>query len=45
VHGSRCIARGDWKIGVGYRTWISVQLGTVSRVADGLTAMELAEEY
>jgi len=34
--------RGGWKIGVGYRTWISSEVGTVSRVADGLAATELA---
>jgi len=34
--------RGNWKIGIGYRTWISAEVGTVSRVADGLTASELA---
>ncbi|MGC7358398.1 hypothetical protein RA989_21365, partial [Mycobacteroides abscessus subsp. massiliense] len=26
--------RGNWKIGIGYRTWISAEVGTVSRVAD-----------
>ena len=34
--------RGNWKIGIGYRTWISSEVGMVSRVAHGLTASELA---
>ena len=34
--------RGNWKIGVGYRTWISSEVGTVSRLADGLSATQLA---
>ncbi|AIY46966.2 hypothetical protein G155_16940 [Mycobacterium sp. VKM Ac-1817D] len=39
---NRLARRGGWKIGAGYRTWISSEVGTVSRVADGLTATELA---
>ncbi|WP_234791497.1 hypothetical protein [Mycolicibacterium mucogenicum] len=34
--------RGNWKIGIGYRTWISSEVGAVNRVAEGLTATELA---
>jgi hypothetical protein len=39
---NRAARRGNWKIGIGYRTWISAEVGTVGRVADGLTATELA---
>ncbi|ALI27550.1 hypothetical protein XA26_37290 [Mycolicibacterium fortuitum] len=39
---NRLARHGGWKIGAGYRTWISSEVGTVSRVADGLTATELA---
>lgn len=39
---SRLARRGNWKIGAGYRTWVGGEVGTVSRVADGLTATELA---
>jgi hypothetical protein len=39
---NRAARRGNWKIGIGYRTWISAEVGTVSRVSDGLTASELA---
>ncbi len=38
---NRTARRGNWKIGIGYRTWISSEVGAVSRVADGLTATEL----
>lgn len=34
--------RGGWQIGVGYRTWISSDVGEVSHVADGLTKAEVA---
>lgn len=34
--------RGGWKIGVGYRTWISAQVAAVTQVADGLTMSKLA---
>ncbi|SIJ52988.1 Uncharacterised protein [Mycobacteroides abscessus subsp. bolletii] len=34
--------RGGWKIGVGYRTWISAEVGAVSHLVDRLTATELA---
>ena len=34
--------RGNWKIGVGYRTWISAEVGTVNVLVDALTATELA---
>ncbi|WP_199178330.1 hypothetical protein [Mycobacterium hubeiense] len=34
--------RGGWKIGVGYRTWISSEVGKVDHVAEGLTVTELA---
>ncbi len=39
---NRTARRGNWKIGIGYRTWISAEVGTISHVADGLTASELA---
>ena len=39
---NRTARRGDWKIGVGYRTWISAEVGSISRAANGLTASELA---
>jgi len=39
---NRLARRGGWKIGAGYRTWISSEVGTIGRVADGLTATELA---
>lgn len=39
---NRLARRGGWKIGAGYRTWISSEAGTVSRVADGLTTTELS---
>ncbi|WP_301121593.1 hypothetical protein [Mycolicibacterium fortuitum] len=39
---NRLARRGGWKIGAGYRTWISSEVGTVGRVADGLAATELA---
>lgn len=29
--------RGNWKIGIGYRTWISDEVGNVGHVADGLS--------
>ncbi|WJR32403.1 hypothetical protein P3F83_17995 [Mycobacteroides immunogenum] len=38
----RTARRGDWKIGVGYRTWISTEVGTVTHLVDRLTATELA---
>lgn len=34
--------RGNWKIGVGYRTWISAEVGTVTHLVDTLTSTELA---
>lgn len=34
--------RGNWKIGVGYRTWISSEVGAVSQVSAGLTTSEVA---
>lgn len=33
--------RGNWKIGIGYRTWISSEVGAVNQVAEGVTATEL----
>lgn len=39
---NRLARRGNWKIGAGYRTWISSEVGAVRSVADGLTASELA---
>lgn len=39
---NRIARRGNWKIGIGYRTWISSEVGKVSRVAEGLTATELS---
>lgn len=34
--------RGDWKIGVGYRTWVSAEVGEVTEAAEGLSVTELA---
>lgn len=34
--------RGNWKIGIGYRTWISTDIGTVAQAAEGLAVNELA---
>lgn len=34
--------RGGWKIGVGYRTWISGEVGAITTVANGLAVSELA---
>jgi len=34
--------RGNWKIGIGYRTWISSEVGAVRTIADGLSTTELA---
>ncbi|EHM15817.1 hypothetical protein MBOL_42060 [Mycobacteroides abscessus subsp. bolletii BD] len=34
--------RGNWKIGVGYRTWISDEVGQINHLVDRLTATELA---
>lgn len=39
---NRTARRGGWKIGVGYRTWISAQVAAVTQVADGLTMSKLA---
>lgn len=33
--------RGNWKVGVGYRTWIDAKVGTVVQIAKGLIANEL----
>lgn len=37
----RLARRGNWKIGVGYRLWLSSDAGAVSQLADGLTAVSL----
>ncbi|WP_237113435.1 hypothetical protein [Mycobacteroides abscessus] len=34
---NRVARRGNWKIRVGYRTWINAQTAAVTQVADGLT--------
>lgn len=34
--------RGNWKIGIGYRTWISSGVGRIDQLAEGLTKSELA---
>ncbi|GKT32034.1 Uncharacterised protein, partial [Aduncisulcus paluster] len=34
--------RGGWKIGVGYRTWISAEVGAINHLVDRLTATEIA---
>ncbi|AGM26813.1 Uncharacterised protein [Mycobacteroides abscessus subsp. massiliense] len=39
---NRTARRGGWKIGVGYRTWISAQVAAVTQVAEGLTMSKLA---
>ena len=33
---------GNWKIGVGYRTWINTEVGTVTQAAKGLTVTKVA---
>lgn len=38
----RLARRGNWKIGAGYRTWISKEVGQVNHLVDLLTATELA---
>lgn len=38
----RLARRGNWKIGVGYRTWISKEVGEINHLVDLLTATELA---
>ena len=37
----RLASRGNWKIGVGYRLWLSAAVGAVSQLAEGLTAVSL----
>lgn len=39
---NRTARRGNWKIGIGYRTWISAEVGAVTQAEDGLTVTELA---
>lgn len=39
---NRAARRGGWKIGIGYRTWISASIGPITTVAQGLVATELA---
>ncbi|AQA06315.1 hypothetical protein BVC93_11450 [Mycobacterium sp. MS1601] len=39
---NRLARRGGWKIGVGYRTWISNEVGSVDHAADGLTFTSVA---
>jgi hypothetical protein len=34
--------RGGWKIDVGYRTWISAEVGAVKDIAQGLSSAKLA---
>lgn len=38
----RAARRGGWKIDIGYRTWVSSEVGATNRVAEGLSAAELA---
>ncbi|SIB68257.1 hypothetical protein [Mycobacteroides abscessus] len=38
----RLARRNNWKIGAGYRTWISKEVGEVNHLVDLLTATELA---
>lgn len=38
---SKLARRGNWKISIGYRTWISSEVGAVNQVADALTATQL----
>jgi hypothetical protein len=38
----RTARRGGWKIGVGYHTWNSAEVGSVNQFAPGLTTTELA---
>lgn len=37
----KIVRRGGWKIDVGYRTWISSQIGQVTSLAEGLSSVEL----
>lgn len=37
----RAARRGGWKIDIGYRTWVSSEVGTVNRATDGLTVTAL----
>lgn len=39
---NRLARRNNWKIGVGYRTWISKEVGGIDHLVDRLTASELA---
>lgn len=38
---NRLARRGNLKIGAGYRTWISSEVGSITHVAEGLTVSEL----
>ncbi|MEC4856741.1 hypothetical protein R2325_14125 [Mycobacteroides chelonae] len=38
----RLARRGNWKIGTGYRTWISKEIGEIDHLVDLLTTTELA---
>lgn len=38
----RIARRGNWKIGVGYRMWISAEVGPIHQLAEGLSSMPLA---
>lgn len=39
---NRLARRGNWKIGAGYRTWVSAEVGTINHLVDLLTATEIA---
>lgn len=39
---NRLARRGNWKIGAGYRTWISKEVGAIDHLVDLLTKTELA---
>ncbi|OHU82914.1 hypothetical protein [Mycobacterium talmoniae] len=40
---NRTARRGNWKIGVGYRLWISEEVGAIAELAEGLTSAPLAK--
>lgn len=35
--------RGGWRFGIGYRTWVSHAVGTVTKLSDGLTSTPVAD--
>jgi hypothetical protein len=39
---NRTARRGGWKIPVGYRTWVSSEIGSIPQLAEGLTSTKVA---